>query len=151
MQKIIDDAGGGGILQTYETQYRPVSEEPAGEFAALNFPDGCRISGVIYFTFRLDKPSSVYNEGNTFCPGATNIQMDLEIIKQDLVFFTLEPVAFNRSRAAFGPELQSEAEYSCPTGNLSGFKGVSDGILTLGDTAYVAYEETPDFARFDCG
>lgn len=95
---------------SWVTRLWPVLEEPAGEFAALNFSNGCTISGVIYFTFRLDEPNSVHNEGNTFCPGATNIQMDLEIIKQDLVFFTLEPVAFNRSRAAFGPELQGEAE-----------------------------------------
>ncbi|GGI01317.1 hypothetical protein GCM10007170_40480 [Arthrobacter liuii] len=54
-----------------------------------------------------------------------------------------------------GQELQGEAEYQCPTGNVSGFMAETDGYLwdSMG-TEYTASAADPgvgEFTRYNCG
>lgn len=149
VQEKIAAAGGGEILGEYSTDYTPANASESG-IVAMDLPNGCSIHGVVYFTYRSSSQSSVYNEGDTYCPGATNIEMSLQIVKHDLSIFGGEIIVGSDFVTGNGPQIQGEAEYRCPTGNLSGFWGSANGVLTLDGTAWVAGERTAE-QRFDCG
>lgn len=149
----IRQAGGGGVISTWKASFVPIdstSSVPGSESTRAAAPTGCEIYGIIYFTQRWANRSSVYNDGNTYCPGAVGISMNLGILKQDTVWGTVTGVGYGNFRGN-GPEVKGEVEYSCPTGNLSGFSATADGTLTRNGTLYGVSQKSKGFQRFDCG
>lgn len=149
----IKQAGGGGVISTWKGSFAPidaVNSAPALESTRAAAPTGCTIYGVVYFTQRQTTRSSVYNDGNTYCPGAVGISMNLGIQKEDTVWGTVTGVGYGNFRGN-GPEVKGEVEYSCPTGDVSGFSATADGTLTLNGTLYGVSQKSKGFTRFNCG
>lgn len=149
----IKQAGGGGVIATWEGTFAPVETSEAtqtGQPVQAAAPAGCQIYGIVYFTQRWTSRSSVYNDGNTYCPGAVGISMNLGILKENTIWSTVSRVAYGNFRGN-GPEIKGEVEYICPTGSVSGFSATADGTLTLGGTVYGVVQKSRGFQRFNCG
>lgn len=146
VNKKIAAAGKGKILGTTVSEYSP---EDTTSPVLMAFPSGCRLYVTLYFTYRSSSQSSVYNESSNYCPGATGSSLDMTIKKRDTVWGTVSVVA-----SAWGG-WSGEAEYRCPTGNISDFRAETWGQVVYGGVRYTASAYDGDansgYYRYSCG
>lgn len=146
VNKKIAAAGKGKILGTTVSEYSP-AETTAPVLMA--FTSGCRLYVTLYFTYRSTSQSSVYNESSNYCPGATSSSLDMIIKKRDTVWGTVSQVASNWGGWS------GEAEYRCPTGNVSDFRAETWGQVVYGGVRYTASAYDGDaysgYYRYSCG
>jgi hypothetical protein len=146
IKKKIADAGGGRILGTKVVDYVP---ENSASPTLMSYPGSCSLSVTLYVIYRTSTYSSVYNESSNYCPGATSSSLDMTIIKRDTITGWKATVASNWGGWS------GEAEYTCPTGNVSDFRAETWGQVTYNGTRYTASAYDGDawsgFYRYNCG
>lgn len=115
----------------------------------------CTLYVTLGFTQRYNTYSSMYNYSTTYCNvAADSVEMVMGIAKEDTVWGTVTWVDREDRIQYSTTEYQDEAEYQCPTGNVSGFAAETDGYVWLGGTEWTASAVDPgvdQYTRYSCG
>lgn len=132
---------GGQILGEKKVAYQAATPNAAaaGVSPAASFPSGCGLYIIVYINHRTTSYSNVVGSSLTSCTFSTTyIQMDSILNKYDTYWGAWASVDEDFNSVYGASSLTTLTNFTCTTGNYSGFSGSTGGSLYIGSTRYNA-------------